>query len=423
MNTIPLITSDTELFETVREFVVPEDDGFDGVHLLSNPDDAIEYLNLEMPSLLVIDFSSTFDAYGVLDKIMTDPWLLHGGIIALSNDRDDLERLEEVRGANVVAILTRPRLTQELPRVLSIISRNRRLLIQREVGTDLVRDLSGSFQLENDPLEATCYLNLICNLLHNSNKIGADKKNQLRLCLDEMLNNAIEHGNCGITHEQKSAWLEDGKWVSDLVKERCADPKIAKRRVTLEYVATPTSSRFFVADEGDGFDWRALRARDADPLKSHGRGISMTEVFAKNLTYNEKGNEVRFEFENQQDEATTTPAVFEHIEPRDVIEDEVIYAQGESSDFLYYIVKGRFDVSVNGKSVATLSPNDLLMGEMSFLLNKHRSATVRAQSVGRLIEISRKRFVEAIRRKPHYALLLCRLLAQRLQRTSAILSG
>jgi CRP-like cAMP-binding protein len=63
------------------------------------------------------------------------------------------------------------------------------------------------------------------------------------------------------------------------------------------------------------------------------------------------------------------------------------------------------------------------MGEMSFLLNQHRSATVRAQSVGRLIEISRKRFVEAVRRKPHYALLLCRLLAQRLQRTSAILSG
>jgi CRP-like cAMP-binding protein len=55
---------------------------------------------------------------------------------------------------------------------------------------------------------------------------------------------------------------------------------------------------------------------------------------------------------------------------------------------------------------------------MSFLLDNRRSATVVARTPGRLIRISKKEFVGAIRRKPHYALFLARLLAQRVQRAN-----
>lgn len=59
---------------------------------------------------------------------------------------------------------------------------------------------------------------------------------------------------------------------------------------------------------------------------------------------------------------------------------------------------------------------DLFLGEMSFLLNRRRTATARSESAGSLISISRRDFVEAIREKPQYALVLSRLLAQRLER-------
>ena len=53
---------------------------------------------------------------------------------------------------------------------------------------------------------------------------------------------------------------------------------------------------------------------------------------------------------------------------------------------------------------------------MSFLLHNRRSATVNATTDGTLIRIAKKDFVAAIKEKPHYALFLSRLLAQRLQR-------
>jgi CRP-like cAMP-binding protein len=75
-------------------------------------------------------------------------------------------------------------------------------------------------------------------------------------------------------------------------------------------------------------------------------------------------------------------------------------------------------VIVDGIKVSSLSPDDIFMGEMSFLLNDKRSATIKAETDGRLIEISKKDFVEAIRLKPYYALFLCRLLAQRIERSN-----
>jgi CRP-like cAMP-binding protein len=69
--------------------------------------------------------------------------------------------------------------------------------------------------------------------------------------------------------------------------------------------------------------------------------------------------------------------------------------------------------------VSTLSEEDIFLGEMSFLLEHRRTATVRATTNGRLIKVSKRAFVEAIKRKPHYALLLARLLAQRIERINS----
>lgn len=142
----------------------------------------------------------------------------------------------------------------------------------------------------------------------------------------------------------------------------------------------------------------------------------MARSMAANLTYNEKGNAVTFEFPYQSNPEYRTPGLFADIPPREVAKGEVIYHQGEPGASLYYIVKGQYEVAVHEKIVSTLSPDDLFMGEMSFLLNNRRSATVRACSNGKLIEISKKTFVDAIKKKPHYALFLSRLLAQRIQR-------
>ena len=71
-------------------------------------------------------------------------------------------------------------------------------------------------------------------------------------------------------------------------------------------------------------------------------------------------------------------------------------------------------VEVEGKQVATITPADILMGEMSFLLQEHRSADVVANTPGKLIKISSVALINSIKNQPYYGLFLAKLLAQRL---------
>jgi len=326
--------------------------------------------------------------------------------------------IERIRGANIVVALTPDNLHDRLPRMLRIIQKNRRILFQRQIRRDLIQDISGSFSLHNDPLDASCYVNLICNFLYNAGCLDIDSKVDLRLALQEMLMNAIEHGNCGITFEEKEEWLEGDRSIMDLIEQRCQDPAIARKRVTFEYAIGPASSSFLIADEGEGFNWHetADPSKEENLLRRHGRGILMTKMSTSNLTYNEKGNEVRFEITHPADVPGLAPALLKNIDRRNIREGATVFRQGELGNVIYYIVKGKYDVLVNDKIVSSLNAEDMFMGEIAFLLTNRRSATVRAQTDGQLIEMSKEHFVQAIKKNPYYAILLARLLAERIQR-------
>jgi len=419
LEAITLISSNTDLFRDVSE-VLKTSGGADFRDVqLKDPGAALDFLNMEMPDLALVDCSDpSFDAFGLLQSITIDPWLFHGGIIALCEDFESSGKLEDSRGANIVATVMLEDLRKHLPTIISVVARNRRILYQRELGADLVWNISGSYRLANDTVEAACYANLVSNFLCSSGRIALDDKSVLTMAIFEMLINAIEHGNCGIGYAEKSAWLEQGKNIGELIEQKCQDPAVAARRVTFEYSFTPESARFFIADEGTGFDWKQFTdtSHKTGVFELHGRGIFMTKGFTRNLLYNKEGNEVSFEIDYLQERSAVTPGVLRSMETSDIQEGQIVFEYGETSDYLYYIVKGRYDVIVNNRTVSVLSPDDIFMGEMSFLLNNKRSATVRAATVGRLIKISKKDFVEAVRRKPQYALFLSRLLAQRIQR-------
>jgi CheY-like chemotaxis protein len=423
MNLAPLITTNRMLFERVQQLVAPSQLQ---ITLVSTVQDARDYLGLEMPDLAIVDFSDpALDAFELLDAIQKDPWLLHSTILAICGDDGSSERLEELRSSNIAICLAADDLERQLPKVLGIILQNKRILFQRAVGASLVPVIAGSYKLHNDTVEANCYVNLVCNYLFNANKIDDQGKMFVHVALTEMLLNGIEHGNCGITYDEKGAWLENGGAMSDLIQQKCEDPTVASKRVLFEYTITPAKSAFFIADEGPGFDWRkqqdALSSGNLEEL--HGRGIRMTRKYTKNFRYNEKGNEVHFEIDHARDCTNTTPGLFENIEPLPIASGTTIFHEGETGDFLYYIVKGCYDVLVKNVKVSTLSPDDIFMGEMSFLLNNRRSATIRAATDGTLIRISKRDFVNAIKVKPHYALFLSRLLAQRVARRNAEVTG
>ncbi len=201
------------------------------------------------------------------------------------------------------------------------------------------------------------------------------------------------------------------------------DPAIRARKTYLSYTVTPGLSRFVIRDEGAGFDWRKQRAGvdTKYALAAHGRGIIMANHYVKNLTFNERGNEVSFEFPHLQAGTQYLPGAFQDQTVVSFRDGQVVFQEGEQSNFLYFIVSGTFGVLSQSREVATLTPDDIFVGEMSFLLNDRRSATVVARGNGALLRISKAAFVNAIRRNPHYGIFLSRLLAQRIDRQNKLI--
>jgi len=97
----------------------------------------------------------------------------------------------------------------------------------------------------------------------------------------------------------------------------------------------------------------------------------------------------------------------------------VVVSEGEESNFLYYIASGTLSVLSGGRQISSLSPEDIFLGEMAFLLNNRRSATVVSKGRSVLLRISKNEFMNVVKEKPHYGILLARLIAQRLAKLNA----
>ena len=111
--------------------------------------------------------------------------------------------------------------------------------------------------------------------------------------LSELLVNAVEHGNLGISYSLKSELLRSGDWDREIAR-RLADPVLGARRVRVRFLRGDDAIQFTIRDEGEGFDWRSYLdfapERAFDP---NGRGIAMARQsgFA-GIEYLERGNVV-----------------------------------------------------------------------------------------------------------------------------------
>jgi Cyclic nucleotide-binding domain/Histidine kinase-like ATPase domain len=419
MRKIPIVSSDAKLNEIIRLECARSEGELTPV-FFSDSGEVIEFLKYELPEMKIFYFSdSRIDSLGILKEIQEDPWLHYGGIIGIHDNMDDKSLLEAMRDANIIAVLRKKEFVSNLPRLLRIVRQNKQILFQRGIQQHLLKTISGAFVIDNDPLDITTYTNLITNYLYNSNLIGREEKEKLHVALLELLINAIEHGNCKISYDQKTSWLEKNGDIMELIREKNKDPSVKERKVFFSYTITPEKSHFTIRDEGDGFDWRARMAAPADSPGLHGMGMKMVNLYVRELCYNEKGNEVAFEIDHRKAESNAIPKIFERSEEVAYKDGEYICSEGEETDVLYYIVSGTLYVYSKGKFVSSLTPDDLFMGEMSFLLSNRRSATVVAKGPCTLIKISKQDFVNLIKESPHYGIFLARLLAQRLARLNA----
>jgi sigma-B regulation protein RsbU (phosphoserine phosphatase) len=111
--------------------------------------------------------------------------------------------------------------------------------------------------------------------------------------LTELLVNAVEHGNLGITYEDKTALNSAGTWDQE-VRRRLALPENANKRVELNVDRTADELRFTIRDEGPGFSWENYVEVDTRrAFDNHGRGIAIARAMSfDRVEYRGTGNEV-----------------------------------------------------------------------------------------------------------------------------------
>jgi CheY-like chemotaxis protein len=120
------------------------------------------------------------------------------------------------------------------------------------------------------------------------------EKDSASVGLIELLVNAVEHGNLGISYSEKSALRKGGTaWEEEIARRLTVSP-YAERRVRVSMRREGDSIELIVRDEGAGFDWKPFL--DFDPVRAYdlnGRGIAMANKFAfSSLEYRGNGNTV-----------------------------------------------------------------------------------------------------------------------------------
>jgi len=423
MSTLGIINTDPEIRKNIEQTFQQKSDSKKDLLFLTQEDEILEFLKYALPEIAIINFSDpNINIEEIMNQIQSDKWILNFGIIGIFNPAAEKEEelLKKYKGINVLVMLDNFLIKSHLIKSIECIEQNYQIIFQREFTRTFLEGASGSFTIDNDLQAVPLYAGIGATILAQRGLIDTDKKMHLQLALIELIVNAIEHGSCNISYEEKTKALESGLTPVDLIAEKCKDPEVRAKRVFFSWDIKPENSTFIIRDQGSGFDVRAYleKMKTQSDYSLHGRGIKMAARLFNKLKYNAIGNQVALIVNHDPSVEYEVPAGFTREKTILVKKGDIILREGDPSDCLYYISSGTYEVLHNEKCVGSLSAQDIFMGEMSFLLNQRRSATIKATSTGKLILLTQKTFINIIREYPHYGVFLSKLLAKRIVRSN-----
>jgi CheY-like chemotaxis protein len=228
------------------------------------------------------------DGMEVLKRMKEHDFLKTVPVIFQTAMNEEEEILEGIQ-AGAYYYLTKPYRKETLLAVVktAVADHTRYKSLQEEAyqTTDALHLLTkGSFELQN--------LDDVDNLAMLLAKICPDP-NKAVLGLWELLINAVEHGNLGITYQEKSELIRENLWREEMDR-RTRLPENALKKVVVEFEKSADVICFIIMDQGDGFDWKPfLKISPKRVFDTHGRGIAMASNYSfDHIEYLGKGNKV-----------------------------------------------------------------------------------------------------------------------------------
>ncbi len=239
--------------------------------------------------VIVLDrMMPVMDGMEMTRKILADSDLKHIPII-MQTAADQPEQISEGIKAGVFYYLTKP---IERKTLLSVVSsavkevEQRRVLraemLRHRMSFGLIQVLKGSCQTLD---EAESLASFLANCFPDPDRALTG--------ISEILINGVEHGNLGISYDEKTRLMDENKWREEVTR-RLDLPEFKDKKVTVIFEKKENTYYLQVTDQGKGFNWKSFL--EFDPSRAshnHGRGIAMANMIAfDRLVYNDQGNQV-----------------------------------------------------------------------------------------------------------------------------------
>lgn len=236
-------------------------------------------LDLDMPLM---------DGMEVLRRIKNDSVLTHIPVI-METAQGDKESIREGLAQGAYYYLTKPFQPEVLLAVINAALQHGRAVRDmvaraRRAERPLALLHSGCFRFR-DLEEGTSLASYLAGT--------CPKPEQAIQGLQELLVNAVEHGNLAISYAGKGALIRDGSWQEE-VQRRLHMAEYRDRYVEVDFQRRPESLRFTIRDQGAGFDWKDFL--DLSPERAfdlNGRGIAIARKLSLDtIEFQGNGNTV-----------------------------------------------------------------------------------------------------------------------------------
>lgn len=159
------------------------------------------------------------------------------------------------------------------------------------------------FSLDND---AALIPPLVTHLQHYLTLVQPCDSNELvrvGVALHEALRNSIHHGNLELSSQLRQ---EDPERYYRLAEQRRHEDPYRHRRVDVTAVESRWEARYFIRDEGPGFDHASMLHDPTDSQNLElpsGRGLLLMRTFMHDVQYSDRGNELTLVYRRQKQES------------------------------------------------------------------------------------------------------------------------
>jgi DNA-binding response OmpR family regulator len=201
------------------------------------------------------------------------------------------ELVIEALRAGASNYIKKPISFKELFTILDGIYLKRQNKKRYEVLKDVLLEEMKTIAIDNDIRKVWGTVNQV--FFNAATRLGERELDGIKLGLYEIIVNAIEHGNLGITYEEKEDALNRNVY-QNLLEVRLRKAREEKRTVNIKSVLDRAGVVIEVRDEGKGFDYSKLpTATDAESIMSaHGRGVLLASLYFDSIEFQSPGNAV-----------------------------------------------------------------------------------------------------------------------------------